>query len=191
MSLTRSALALLAAAVLASITAVPAGAKDGVNATLTTRIPLDATAGTRVRVAWRLFSVDERGKERPFGAGGVFVRLLSGSGAEAKEGLASVGPSETGEHEATVVVPEGGIRDIEIGLHGWTSGASGTRQSDLLFPITNDPVPTAARVALPSPDQARSGRADTESNTWVFILVAVLLSAVVVGTAARRLAVKT
>jgi hypothetical protein len=191
MSMTRSALALFAAVVLASIVAVPAGAKDGVKATLTTTIPLDAAAGTRVRVAWRLFSVDERGKKRPFGAGGVFVRLLSASGAEAKEGLASAGPSGTGEHEATVVVPEGGIRDIEIGLHGWTSGVAGTRQSDLLFPITNDPVPRPARLASPSRDAPRSGHGDGGSKTWVFILVAGLLSAAVVGTAARRLAVKT
>jgi hypothetical protein len=188
-SSTHFALTLLAAAVLASAAALPASAKDGVQATLKTSIPLDAAAGTRVRVAWKLFSVEGRGKERPFGAGGVFVRLLSASGADAEEGLASVAPLKTGEYEATVVVPEGGIRDVLIGLHGWTSGANGTHQADRLFTITNDPVPRAAAPALPSPGAPR--RAETDSNLWVFVLVAVLVSAVAVGTATRRLAIKT
>lgn len=179
---------MLAGALLASVAAWPAGAKDGVQATLTTPIPLDAAAGTRVRVGWRLYSVDSRGKERPFGAGGVFVRLLSATGAEAEEGLASVAPAETGGYEATVVVPEGGIRDVVIGLQGWTSGANGTRQADRLFPITNDPVPRAAPLASSSP---RAPRTESDSSTWVLILVAGVLSAAVVGTAARRLAVKT
>ena len=189
MSLGRFALALLAAVVLTFMAALPAGAKDGVKATLLTSIPLDAAPGTRVGVAWRLFSLDKRGKERPFGAGGVFVRLLSATGADATEALASVGPAGTGEHEATVLVPEGGIRDVVIGLHGWTSGANGTRQSDLLFPITNDPVPRPPPLAAPPP--GASERGDGDSGTWVFVLVAVLLSAVLVGAAARRLAVKT
>ena len=65
-------------------------------------------------------------------------------------GFAPVGAYSAGEYEATVVVPEGGIGDVEIGLVAWRSDAAGTRRSDALFPITNDPVPGLARVDGPA-----------------------------------------
>jgi hypothetical protein len=134
------------------VVASSAGAKDGVKATLTTGIPLDAPAGTQLRVAWRLFAVDENGQRRPFGASGVFVRLGSATGAETREGFAPVGNRPTGgEYEAVVVVPKGGVGDVEIGLLGWRSDATGTHRGDAIFPITNDPLPGAPRVSSPPP----------------------------------------
>jgi hypothetical protein len=184
MGLRRSALALVALGAVALVTAVPAGAKEDVEATLATSIPLDAPAGTELTVAWRLFSVDENGQRQPFGANGVFVRLLSASGAASTEGVAPMGAHATGEYEATVVVPEGGIRDIELGLVGWVSDAKGTRRSDVIFPITNDPIPTAAPSAAPAAEEPAPGGWDATS--WVIAGVASLLCVLVVALAFRR-----
>jgi uncharacterized protein with LGFP repeats len=63
----------LTALVLAAAT--PAAAKEGVEATLKTIIPLDAPAGARIPVAWTLAATtDEQGKPQPFDAGGIFMR---------------------------------------------------------------------------------------------------------------------
>ena len=157
----RFALVALAAAAAVLVAALPAAGKEGVEATLLTRIPLDAPAGTRLEVAWRLTYLDH-GLRRPFGAGGVFVRLTSAAGAGAVTEFAS----GDGDYKTTVVVPKGGIGDVQIGLQGWTSGPGGTRESDLLFPITNDPLPGAAR------------RSDAGWPSWVVVLVAAVLGGV-------------
>jgi hypothetical protein len=171
--LRRFALVALAAAAAALVAALPAAAKEGVQATLLTRIPLDAPAGTRLQVAWRLTYLDH-GRRRPFGAGGVFVRLRSAAGAGADTGFAS----GTGDYRATVVVPKGGIGDVQIGLHGWTSGPGGTRESDLLFPITNDPLPGPARVSAPARDAGWP--------RWIIVLVAAPLAALAVLVVRQR-----
>jgi hypothetical protein len=166
--LRRFALAALATAATALVAALPAAGKEGVEATLLTRIPLDAPAGTRLEVAWRL-SYRDHGRRRPFGAGGVFVRLRSAAGAGAETGFAS----GTGNYRATVVVPKGGIGDVQIGLQGWTSGPGGTRESDLLFPITNDPLPGAVRSHAGWP-------------RWIIVLVAAPLTVLAVLVVRQR-----
>ena len=160
----------------AALIAAPAAkAKENVKATLITPIPLDAPAGTELRVAWRLFSVGENGERKPFGANGVFVRLLSASGAASEEGVAPSGSYRTGEYQATVVVPKGGMRDVQFGLQGWVSDANGTRRSDLIFPITNDPVPNPRPVA---------GASGSGPRTWILVLVTSLLSVLGLAVAA-------
>lgn len=176
MRLRALALVLAGAGAAALLAAQAASAKEDVKATLITGIPLDARAGTELKVAWRLFYVDENRKRQPFGANGAFVRLLSASGAASEEGVVPVGAYATGEYEATVVVPEGGIRDIELGLMGWVSDANGTRRSDLIFPITNDPVPRPGPIASAGPDGPAPGASDTASPTWLLVLVASLLT---------------
>ena len=163
----------------ALIVAPAAKAKENVKATLITRIPLDAPAGTELRVAWRLFSLGEKGEQKPIGANGVFVRLLSASGGASEEGVAPSGSYRTGEYQATVVVPKGGIRDVQLGLQGWVSDANGTRRSDLIFPITNDPVPNPGPVA---------GASGGGPRTWILVLVTSLLS--VLGLAVAAFAVR-
>jgi hypothetical protein len=138
--LRRFALVALGTVAAALVAALPAAGKEGVAATLLTKIPLDAPAGTRLHVAWRLTYLDH-GRRRGFGAGGVFVRLESAAGASAETGFAS----GDGDYRATVVVPKGGIGDVQIGLQGWTNDAAGTHESDALFPITNDPLPGTVR----------------------------------------------
>lgn len=165
----RFALAALAAAAVALVAALPAAGKEGVQATLLTRIPLDAPAGTRLHVAWRLTYLDH-GRRRGFGAGGVFVRLRSAAGAGAETGFAS----GDGAYRTTVVVPKGGIGDVQIGLQGWTNGPAGTRESDALFPITNDPLPGAA------------ARSDRDWPSWLVALVAAPLAVLAVLVVRQR-----
>jgi hypothetical protein len=161
----------------ALVCALPATAKDGVKATLTGDLPLDAEPGTRIKVAWTLAYVDD-GRRRLFGAGGVFVRLASTSGASAETAYAR---EDSGHYWATVVVPEGRIADVEIGLRGWVSGHIERRPSDLLFPITNDPMPGVSRIASPPPDQRDSE--GTESSNRPRVLPVVAGSLLAVGAA--------
>jgi LPXTG-motif cell wall-anchored protein len=170
------ALGLLGLAAAALVAAPPAAAKDGAEATLRTPIPLDAPAGAHLRVAWTLSYADENGRRRPFGANGVFVRLRSASGAGAATGFVPSGDYATGEYAATVIVPKGGIGDVEIGLLSWSSGPTGTRAGDMLFPITNDPLPGPARVAAP----------DTGTTTWPFLLAGGLLAVLAAALVLRR-----
>jgi hypothetical protein len=132
----RFALAGLAVGAVALLTAFPAATKDGVKATLTTRVPVAAPAGTMLRVSWTLSYRDEHGRLHPFGGGGIFVRLLSRSHGAARTALAR---GTTGRYVATVRVPEGGMRGIQIGMPSWSSGPNGTHRADWLFPITNNP----------------------------------------------------
>lgn len=133
----RSLVVCFAVAVVALAAALPAGGKEGVKATLTTRVPLTAPAGTTLRVAWTLTYRDDRGGRHPFDGEGIFLRLLSATGAAARTAPAH---GASGHYAATVRVPEGGIRAIQIGIRGWSTGPNGTRRADALFPITNDPV---------------------------------------------------
>jgi hypothetical protein len=156
----------LLAFVAALFSALPAAAKDGVRATLTTNVPLDARPGTKLTIAWRLAYVEDE-KRRAFGASGVFVRLGSASGAAAETGYAK---EDSGTYTASVAVPEGGLGDIQIGLRGHTSGVR-TGRSDLLFPITNDPLPGAAQLSSRPPDQPSSESAASGRRTWIYAVV--------------------
>jgi hypothetical protein len=166
----------------ALLSAMPVAAKDGVHATLTTNVPLDATPGTKLKIGWRLAYVED-GKRRAFGASGVFVRLGSASGAAAETRYAK---EDSGAYTATVAVPEGGIGDVQVGLRGYTSGVR-TGRSDLLFPITNDPLPGVARVVSPRserpPSRPSQGR---RSRVGIFALVAGLLAVSGGGVALAR-----
>jgi hypothetical protein len=178
-----SMLALLGVVAWALVTALPVGAKEDVQATLTSPVALDAPAGTRLTVTWTLF-VDEDGQRRPFGADGVFVRLLGPSGA-ASEGVDRGRAHDAGEYEATVLVPEGGIRDIELGLRGWVSDANGTRRSDLIFPITNDPVPGPKPISSAVHNEPASGGSGG-TPSWVLALLVGVVPALLAGAVVIR-----
>jgi hypothetical protein len=107
----------------------PPIARGWVKATLTGTVDLTARPGTKIRIVW---TFDHR-----FAAGGIFVRLVSASGATAEIATAHGTP---GHYAAVVRVPEGGIGAIQIGIEGTSSGANGTHPAPVLFPITNDPL---------------------------------------------------
>jgi hypothetical protein len=107
----------------------PPIARGWVKATLIGPVDLAARPGTKIRIAWRF--------GHRFGGGGIFVRLVSASGAPAEVATAHGTP---GRYAAVVRVPQGGIGAIQIGIEGTTSGANGTHPAPVLFPITNDPL---------------------------------------------------
>jgi hypothetical protein len=161
--------------------AVPAAAKDGVHATLTTKVPLDAEPGTTLRIGWRLAYVEE-GEPHPFGASGVFVRLSSAAGAASHTGFAA---GDGGTFSAIVAVPEGGIGDIQIGLRGYTSGVR-SGPGDLLFPITNDPLPGKPRAASAPPAPAALDEADGGARAWLVVVAGFLLALTAAAAAVQR-----
>jgi hypothetical protein len=135
----------------AAITAAPAFAKEEVEARLTSSVPVEAQPGQEITISWRLESVEDEGRRRPFRASGVFVQLESRSGGVPSVAFAPGDGGRDGRFEAVVVVPEGGIDGIVIGLGGTVSDPTGTRASYVYFPVTNSPLPA---VTDPSPPEA-------------------------------------
>jgi hypothetical protein len=115
-------LALLFASVLEA--GAPAGAKTGVWAMITSGLPTTAPPGSRIRITWRL--ADRQG--HPFGAGGVFVRLLSAEGSTTA--FAPGHAYADGRYAAIARVPARGVEAVEVGIRG---------TSEVLFPLRRDP----------------------------------------------------
>jgi hypothetical protein len=160
----------LAVVLAALVAAAPAAAKEGVKATLQSKIPLAAEPGTKMEVRWTLWLVD-RGERRPFGAGDVFVRLVSATG----EGSETALTSGSGDYAATVTIPKGGIGDVQIGLRGFSDATPKPKSADMLFPITNDPMPGPAHVATAKP-RASAG-SDSHATAWSLVAAGGALSA--------------
>jgi hypothetical protein len=164
----RGRLFVVLAAFVVGLAAAPAGAKEGVVASIDGVSPSNAEPGERVTIAWTLAAKEERGKRRPFGASGVFVKLLSATGAKPTTAVASGDGDGDGKFQATVVVPEGGVGDVEIGLHGISSGPNGTSVSDLYFPLRNNPFPASADAPN---DESDEGGGDVAA--WTIALAVV------------------
>jgi hypothetical protein len=168
---------ILLTGVLAALAAVPASAKEGVEATLVSPIPTDASPGETITVSWTL-ATEENGERTPFGAEGIYVKLLSAAGGKPTTGAAT--GSADGGYAATVRVPEGGIGGIKVGLVGWASDANGTRRSDVFFPVTNWPTGTGS--ATPAAGPAPSPPAE-DGRPALWIGGALLALVLAVGTA--------
>ena len=123
--------------VLALAVAIPAAAKEGAQAHLLAPLPTRPTPGTFITVRW---SVDVPGPDRkrvPFGAIGMFVKLVGRSGPS----TTATAPQKHGPpYSVQIRIPPGGIRKIQIGLHGWATTPSGKHPAPELFPITNGPL---------------------------------------------------
>jgi hypothetical protein len=146
-------LAVLALAGVPLLAAGPAHAKEGVTARLLTPLSLDAAPGEKVTVVWALGGVDEQESRRPFNAIGVFVRLLSATGARSTVGFATPDAHPTGRYDAQVTVPEGGIGGVQVGLGGTSDGAA----ADTLFPLENDPFAAARGQGASARGQGAAG----------------------------------
>jgi hypothetical protein len=127
----------LAVAALAALAVVaPASGKGDVRARIDGPARCDAAAGSTIAVAWHLTSV-EGGRRQPFAAGGVFVRLLSRSGASATKAHAR--SRGRGRYSARVRVPRGEIRRLQIGLDGTRYVGDRIERAPIYFRIENDP----------------------------------------------------
>jgi hypothetical protein len=165
-------IAVVAAAI--CVLATAASAKEGFRATLTSSIPADAKPGTTIEVAWTVRNPAGRG----FSTSAMFVRLRAPTGGKATEGFASVASHPDGAYTARVIVPQGGISGIEVGVAGTRTDASGSARSDYLFPISNPP------------DLAATGSGSgTGTLTWLLPLLGGLAAVAVVVLALRRRAV--
>ena len=124
----------------AALAVVPAGSAKGRDAfaTLLSPLPLTAAPGTTPQVRWSMTI-----EGHPFNAITCFARFKSRTGAGATEGFARPTAGEGGHYSATVVVPEGGIGGIEIGVAGMqTVGGGPWTRADWLFTIVNSPFGT-------------------------------------------------
>lgn len=111
----------------AALAAAPALAKEGVTAKLVDPVRLGAKPGTKLRFDLRLR--DERG--RPFGAGGLYLRVLS---CRRKVTHVPLRERSRGRFAATVIVPRGRIRRVTVGLPGWRMYPDGTEErADAFF----------------------------------------------------------
>jgi len=116
--------------------AAPAAAKEGAQAHLLTPLPSHANAGAVVTVKWTVDATGANGKRVPFGAIGMFVRLVGRNGAS----TTATAPQHGQPYSVRIRVPRGGIRNIQVGLHGWALTPTGKHPAPELFPITNNPL---------------------------------------------------
>jgi hypothetical protein len=124
------------AILLAALVLAPGGSsKEGARARLLSPLPLAAKPGSTIQVRWAVDVPDGQGGRRPFGAGAMFVRLLSKTGAPSTIGFAD----GRGRFQTTLRVPSGGIGGVRVGLRGTRCDGSGCREGDALFPLLNDP----------------------------------------------------
>jgi hypothetical protein len=142
----RSLLVVLASLVVldCGLLAAGAAAKDGVQATLTSKLDLQASLGTTIPVRWTLADRDGHS----FGAGGLFVRLLGREGGS----TFAFARGEAGGFTADVAVPTDGIGGIRIGLRGRNDYGI----ADIYFPVINDPFrsPSGVRCDVAAVAQA-------------------------------------
>ena len=72
---------------------------------------------------------------RPFGAGGLFVRLRGEAGGFSR----ALGRGSDGRYTARVKVPRGGLASIRFGLDGVRIVAGHESPAPVYFPLDNDP----------------------------------------------------
>jgi MYXO-CTERM domain-containing protein len=190
-----AALTLALVALLALV--APAAAKEGAEAQLDAPISLDAEPGSTIEVAVGVFMVDPSGRY-PVQGSPIFVRLVPPNGGEPMEDRATETPAGSGHYVAAVVVPAGGIAEVVVGMPGESCDAAGCRRSDILFPLTDDPLVRrtfASAAPLPAqPAPARQPAATTASSTAagpdlppiVLAGVGILAVLAIAGLIARR-----
>ncbi len=119
-----------------------ASAKEGVVARLTQPLATAPSGGVHID-----FVLEDEQSGRRFSALGVFVRVVTRGGERTELGAEERG-SGTGNYTSWTRTRSHQIVDIEIGLAGISSGAEGTRRSDAIFPIANDPYPGRPAAAV-------------------------------------------
>ncbi|MFL5685332.1 MAG: hypothetical protein ACJ77D_04695 [Chloroflexota bacterium] len=198
-----SSLVLVIAASLAL--ALPSVAKEGAEAKLDTTLHRDAEPGSTIDVGWSLFSVfaDET---NPLPGAAVYLRLIGFHGNSSTEVMGTETPRGSGHYKGSIRVPDGGIRQVLVGVVGESciAGAACDR-SDMIFPLTDDPLvvgspPKAAAaiasaapgaVAAPAvpPIEAPSATATTSVSSQLAPLVGIGIGvAIAAGVAALVLA---
>jgi hypothetical protein len=152
--------------------AAPAAVGKGdVQARLDTPLPLEASAGRTITIGWTLSYADRANhgsvarSRHPFGAGGVFIQVLSASGRAPVKALGE--ERGRGRYVAQVTVPEGGIGGIKIGLEGIRYIGGRAENAPAFFPVVNYPL------ARPPATSTGSADGDDSSAIWLAAVGAV------------------
>ena len=194
--------AALAAVLLALSLAGVTAAKGGALASLETPIPPDADPGTKIDVAWRAWMPDA-GTDWPFSGLPVFIRLISADGGRSTETMGRESPAGSGQYEATIAIPSGGVGRVEVGLFGESCVDGTCTRSDLMFELLEDqrvPQPAAALPVVPlksaaDPPAVRSvattDAAEDPRLPNLPLAVAVIAAGIVVLVVATTLARRT
>ncbi|HEX2755684.1 MAG TPA: hypothetical protein VHM48_09485 [Candidatus Limnocylindrales bacterium] len=133
-------------ALLLSLGAPAALAKEGVEVTLVAPIPGDARPGDVVPVVFILATVSDSGAQ-PLRGSDVFFRLYGPTGAMTE--AAGAEQSTKGTYKAMIAIPAGGAARAEFGLHGSATDASGgTVDSDMIWTYDGVLVAGTAPVAV-------------------------------------------
>ena len=131
--------------------ALPSLAKEGAEARLDTALPRDAQPGSTIDVGWSVFSIEGEQTYPVYGSP-VYIRLVGPDGTSATEVMGKEVPSGSGHYTASIKVPDGGIGQVIVGMIGDACTADGCQRSDMIFPLTDDPLVTGAAPAVtPSP----------------------------------------
>jgi hypothetical protein len=88
-----------------------AAGRPAAKATLTSKVPLGASVGTRFTLAWTMTAPSGK----PYSAKGIFVRVVCPEGDVITRAAATVASRTRGAYRAVVTVPAGGIGVISIG----------------------------------------------------------------------------
>lgn len=143
-----SALAALLGA-LALVTS-PALGKEGAEAKLDTAIPRDAEPGSTIDVGWSVLSIVEDRQEPVYGSP-VYIRLVAPDRTDSTEVMGTEQPSGSGHYVASIDVPAGGIGEVIVGMVGEACSDGMCQRSDLIFPLTDDPLVTGEAPSVPAP----------------------------------------
>ena len=153
MSRRTSTISVLLGLIAALSLALPALAKEGAEARLDTALPRDAEPGSTIDVGWSVFSIDGE-KTYPVYGSPVYIRLVGPDGTSATEVMGKEVPSGSGHYTASIQVPDGGIGEVIVGMIGEACTADGCQRSDMIFPLTDDPLVTGAAPAVTPPAPA-------------------------------------
>jgi len=176
-------------AVTLTLTAAAAAlAKEDAIVTLDAALPTDPQPGSEITIGWTVESPVIGSASEPFNAEGVFIRLVPASG----DPVEAVGHQDPpGHYVATLTVPSGGLRDVEIGIRGESCSLGTCQRSDLLFVIDE---PVAQGRALPDagipdagvPDAAVPDAGSGGSQPSAVVVLALAAGAIVFALALMR-----
>ena len=175
--------------------AFPAFGKEGAEAKLDTTIHRDAEPGSTIEVGWSLYSVSAD-ETNPLPGASVYLRLIGFRGNSSTEVMGTESPRGSGHYKGAIKVPEGGIRQVLVGVVGESCVADAPcDRNDMTFPLTDDPlvvgdpplapaaIASAAPVASTVPAAAPS-TADTSVGSQLTTLVGIGIAVAVVALAA-------
>lgn len=140
----RSMAAIVASAALLLLAAAPAFAKEGMEARLDAPIAMGTPGGTEILVGMTVTVFDENGVLHPVEGTPVYLKLIGRDGATTR--AAGAGDRTPGHYMMRIAIPEGGARDLEIGIHGTSDLAIMVLDDTFVF---GDITPATAQLAPP------------------------------------------